>query len=287
MGIGPAPATRKVLELTGLSLAQMDVIELNEAFAAQGLAVLRDLGWPTTTRASTPTAAPSRSATRWAPAARGWRRRRSASCAASAAATRSPPCASSSGSDKRARSITQERVSAVTGRPRPRAGARAGLRRRWPVRCRPRACSQPPPGARLRQVHGNDRRAGHAAGAFDTARVNDAGCLDRWGFAAGPTRHSSWSPLPEGAGGASELAGAPSRRGAGGADGNGPSGPERPKAALGRELPDARNSTVRSLDRRPRGWAAQPCASPSTSAMPYRPLCLSARKCAARRLPWA
>jgi 3-oxoadipyl-CoA thiolase len=46
MGIGPAPATRRVLELTGLSLAQMDVIELNEAFAAQGLAVLRDLGLP-------------------------------------------------------------------------------------------------------------------------------------------------------------------------------------------------------------------------------------------------
>jgi acetyl-CoA C-acetyltransferase len=44
MGFGPVPATRKVLELTGLSLAQMDVIELNEAFAAQGLAVLRDLG---------------------------------------------------------------------------------------------------------------------------------------------------------------------------------------------------------------------------------------------------
>ncbi len=44
MGIGPAPATRKVLELSGLTLAQMDVIELNEAFAAQGLAVLRDLG---------------------------------------------------------------------------------------------------------------------------------------------------------------------------------------------------------------------------------------------------
>jgi 3-oxoadipyl-CoA thiolase len=44
MGIGPAPATRKVLALTGLKLEQMDVIELNEAFAAQGLAVLRDLG---------------------------------------------------------------------------------------------------------------------------------------------------------------------------------------------------------------------------------------------------
>ena len=44
MGIGPAPATRKVLALTGLTLDQMDVIELNEAFAAQGLAVLRQLG---------------------------------------------------------------------------------------------------------------------------------------------------------------------------------------------------------------------------------------------------
>lgn len=44
MGFGPAPATRKLLAQTGLSLAQMDVIELNEAFAAQGLAVMRDLG---------------------------------------------------------------------------------------------------------------------------------------------------------------------------------------------------------------------------------------------------
>lgn len=44
MGFGPAPATRKVLELTSMKLEQMDVIELNEAFAAQGLAVLRDLG---------------------------------------------------------------------------------------------------------------------------------------------------------------------------------------------------------------------------------------------------
>ena len=44
MGIGPAPATQKVLALTGISLEQLDVIELNEAFAAQGLAVLRQLG---------------------------------------------------------------------------------------------------------------------------------------------------------------------------------------------------------------------------------------------------
>jgi len=44
MGMGPAPATRRVLALTGLTLEQIGVIELNEAFAAQGLAVLRDLG---------------------------------------------------------------------------------------------------------------------------------------------------------------------------------------------------------------------------------------------------
>lgn len=44
MGIGPEPATRKILQLTGLTLDQIDVIELNEAFASQGLAVLRGLG---------------------------------------------------------------------------------------------------------------------------------------------------------------------------------------------------------------------------------------------------
>jgi len=44
MGIGPAPATEKLLKLIGLTIDQMDVIELNEAFAAQGLAVLRQLG---------------------------------------------------------------------------------------------------------------------------------------------------------------------------------------------------------------------------------------------------
>ena len=46
MGIGPAPATRKVLAKAGLELSQMDVIELNEAFASQALAVLRDWGIP-------------------------------------------------------------------------------------------------------------------------------------------------------------------------------------------------------------------------------------------------
>ena len=48
MGMGPAPATEKVLAQTGLTLDQIDVIELNEAFAAQGLAVLRALGVPDT-----------------------------------------------------------------------------------------------------------------------------------------------------------------------------------------------------------------------------------------------
>ena len=46
MGIGPAPATKKLLAQTGLALKQIDVIELNEAFAAQALAVLRDLSLP-------------------------------------------------------------------------------------------------------------------------------------------------------------------------------------------------------------------------------------------------
>jgi 3-oxoadipyl-CoA thiolase len=44
MGVGPVPATQKVLALAGLTIGQIDVIELNEAFAAQALAVLRDLG---------------------------------------------------------------------------------------------------------------------------------------------------------------------------------------------------------------------------------------------------
>jgi acetyl-CoA acetyltransferase len=66
MGIGPVPATQKLLARLGLTIADFDVIELNEAFAAQGLAVLRALGLPTTANTSTPTAARSRSAIRWA-----------------------------------------------------------------------------------------------------------------------------------------------------------------------------------------------------------------------------
>jgi acetyl-CoA acetyltransferase len=46
MGFAPAPATRKILAKTGIALSQIDVVELNEAFAAQALAVTRDLGLP-------------------------------------------------------------------------------------------------------------------------------------------------------------------------------------------------------------------------------------------------
>ena len=46
MGIGPAPSTRRLLERKGLTLGEIDVIELNEAFAAQALAVTRELGLP-------------------------------------------------------------------------------------------------------------------------------------------------------------------------------------------------------------------------------------------------
>jgi acetyl-CoA acyltransferase len=44
MGIGPAPATQKLLKQLGMTIDQMDIIELNEAFASQALAVLRELG---------------------------------------------------------------------------------------------------------------------------------------------------------------------------------------------------------------------------------------------------
>ena len=46
MGIGPVPSTRKLMERLGLKIGEFDVIELNEAFASQGLAVMRQLGLP-------------------------------------------------------------------------------------------------------------------------------------------------------------------------------------------------------------------------------------------------
>ncbi len=71
LGMGPAPATRKALAKAGLKIEDIGVIELNEAFAAQGLAVLRDLGIsPTTPTTSTRTAGRLRSGIRSEPAAR-------------------------------------------------------------------------------------------------------------------------------------------------------------------------------------------------------------------------
>ena len=94
MGFGPAPAVRKVLALTGLRLEQIDVIELNEAFAAQGLAVLRDLGLADDDSRVSRTVARLRSATRSARAAPGSPPPPSTSCSARTAAMRFAPCAS-------------------------------------------------------------------------------------------------------------------------------------------------------------------------------------------------
>jgi acetyl-CoA C-acetyltransferase len=59
MGVGPVETTRKLFARTGLSMADMDVIELNEAFAAQALAVLQELQVDPRDPRLTPTAAPS------------------------------------------------------------------------------------------------------------------------------------------------------------------------------------------------------------------------------------
>lgn len=59
MGLGPVPAVRKALERAGLNINDMDLIELNEAFAAQALGVLRQLGLADDAPMLTPTAAPS------------------------------------------------------------------------------------------------------------------------------------------------------------------------------------------------------------------------------------
>jgi acetyl-CoA C-acetyltransferase len=67
MGTGPIPASRKALEKAGWSVGDLDLIEANEAFAAQACAVNKDLGWDP--RSSTSMAAPSPSATRSAPRA--------------------------------------------------------------------------------------------------------------------------------------------------------------------------------------------------------------------------
>ena len=94
MGIGPAPATRKVLAQTGLTLEQMDVIELNEAFAAQGLAVLRQLGIADNDPRVNPNGGAIALGHPLAPAAPAWPPPPSTSCTAPAAATRCAPCAS-------------------------------------------------------------------------------------------------------------------------------------------------------------------------------------------------
>ena len=95
MGMGPVPATRKVLDRTGLKVDEIDVFEVNEAFAAQALAVVRELDLPPS--APTRTAAGSPSATRSAPPGPSWSSSRCTSSSAPAAGTRSTRCASAAG----------------------------------------------------------------------------------------------------------------------------------------------------------------------------------------------
>lgn len=92
MGLGPIPATRKVLEKTGLKVQDLDVIESNEAFAAQACAVARELGFDP--EKVNPNGSGISWVTRWAPPARSSPPRPSMSCSASRAATPWPPCAS-------------------------------------------------------------------------------------------------------------------------------------------------------------------------------------------------
>ena len=70
MGMGPVPAVQKLLEKTGFGLDDIDVFEVNEAFAAQAIAVCRELKLPMDARI--PTAAAFRWATRSVPPARSW-----------------------------------------------------------------------------------------------------------------------------------------------------------------------------------------------------------------------
>jgi acetyl-CoA C-acetyltransferase len=96
MGLGPAPAARKALALAGLTLADLDVIELNEAFAAQGLAVLRALGLADDDARVNPNGGAIALGHPLGHPAHAWRRPPSTNCTTSKAATRSAPCASAS-----------------------------------------------------------------------------------------------------------------------------------------------------------------------------------------------
>ena len=229
MGIGPAPATRKVLELTGLTLAQIDVIELNEAFAAQGLAVLRDLG-PGRRR---PARQPQRRRDRARPSAR--RQRRAAgddggqpAARAPAAATRCARCAS--------------------------ASARAS---RWSSS----GCEHAAPGRRCRSARDNpamknlddplhDREVGERAPTHDTTRIDDT----RIGAVRPlitPALLEEWLPAPDG------------RADAGGAQPRGhltrAAWPGRPPGRRGRARARSTTTTRRwstrgSSRRRPSRW---------------------------------
>lgn len=92
MGLGPIPATQKVLQKAGLKVSDLDVIESNEAFASQACAVSRALGFDP--EKVNPNGSGISWATRWVPPARSSPPRRSMNCSVSRAAMPWPPCAS-------------------------------------------------------------------------------------------------------------------------------------------------------------------------------------------------
>ena len=94
MGLGPVPATRRVLERAGLSIHDMDVIELNEAFAAQALGVLRQLGLPDDAAHVNPNGGAIALGHPLGMSGAGWRWPRVTNCTDAAGATRCVRCAS-------------------------------------------------------------------------------------------------------------------------------------------------------------------------------------------------
>ena len=101
MGIGPAPASEKLMKRLGLKIGDFDVIELNEAFAAQGLAVLRQLGARDDDERVNPNGGAIALGHPSACRARASHLPRLKNCGATVASSRSPPCASVSARELR------------------------------------------------------------------------------------------------------------------------------------------------------------------------------------------
>ncbi|BCJ57894.1 hypothetical protein Jiend_13160 [Micromonospora endophytica] len=119
MGIGPVPATRRLLDRQGLALADLDVIELNEAFAAQAVAVLRELGLAADAEHVNPNGGAIALGHPLGPAVPGSRSPLLWSCVGGVGGGRWRPCASASGRASRCCWKRPDRSGRPGGRPRP------------------------------------------------------------------------------------------------------------------------------------------------------------------------